>query len=154
MKTINEREMQKKKKKNKGKQTKAERSKGNRNHSERVKAKWFLLCIVEGDSLLNGINERGLYKDFNVKVNNIPGGTNETVLEKIDELVKCKASSLIVHAGTNDLTKGKNVLNNVKKIVKEVKRISPNTKIAFSSITIRKDKKGIDKNVVETNARL
>ena len=41
-----------------------------------------------------------------------------------------------------------------KKIVKEVKRISTNTKNAFSSITIRKDKKAIDKNVVETNARL
>ena len=38
--------------------------------------------------------------------------------------------------------------------MKEVKRISPNTKIAFSSITIRKDKKGIDKNVIKTNARL
>ena len=38
--------------------------------------------------------------------------------------------------------------------MKEVKRISPNTKIAFSIITIRKDKKGINKNVVETNARL
>ena len=38
--------------------------------------------------------------------------------------------------------------------MKEVQRISPNTKIAFSSITIRKDKKGIDKNVLETNARL
>ena len=35
-----------------------------------------------------------------------------------------------------------------------MKRISPNIKIAFSSITIRKDKKGIDKNVFETNARL
>ena len=88
-----------------------------------------------------------------MKVNNIPGGTSET-LDKIEELVKCKPSSITVHAGTNDLTKGKNILNNVKKIVKEVKRISPNTKIAFSSITIRKDKKGIDKNVVETNARL
>ena len=112
------RNAKKKKKKRKGKQTKAERSKGNRNHTERARAKWFLLCIVEGDSLLNGINERGLYKNFNVKVNNIRGGTNETVLEKIDELVKGKPSSLIVHAGTNDLTKGKNVLNNVKKIVK------------------------------------
>ena len=60
----------------------------------------------------------------------------------------------MVHAGTNDLTKGKNVLHNIKKIVEVVRRISPNTKIAFSSITIRKDKKGIDKNVVETNARL
>ena len=110
--------------------------------------------IVVGDSLLNGINERGLSKDFNVKMNNIPGGTSDTVLDKIEELVKCKGSSLIVHAGTNDLKKGKNVLNNVKKIGKEVKRISRNTKIAFSSIKIRKDKKDIDKNVVETNARL
>ena len=38
--------------------------------------------------------------------------------------------------------------------MKEVKRISPNTKIAFPSITIRKDKNVIDKNVVETNASL
>ena len=65
--------------------------------------------IFVEDSLLNGIN------DFNVKVNTIPGGTSETVLDKIEELVKCKPSSLIVHDGTNDLTKGKNVLNNVKK---------------------------------------
>ena len=65
--------------------------------------------IVVGDSLLNGINERGLSKDFNVKVNNILGGTSETVLDKIEDLVKCKPSSLIVHAGTNDLTKGKHV---------------------------------------------
>ena len=33
--------------------------------------------IVVGDSLLNGINERGLSKDFNVKVKNIPGGSSE-----------------------------------------------------------------------------
>ena len=38
--------------------------------------------------------------------------------------------------------------------MKVVKKISPNTKTSFSSITIRKDKKGIDKIVVETNARL
>ena len=82
--------------------------------------------IVVGDSLLNGINERDLPKDFNVKVNNTPDGTSKTGLDKIEKLVKCKPSSLIVHAGTNDLTKGKNVLNNVKKIVKEVKMISPN----------------------------
>ena len=97
--------------------------------------------IVVGDSLLNGINERGLSKDFNVKVNNIPAGTSKTVLDNIDELEKCKPSSVIVHAGTNNLTKGKNVLNSVKKIVKVVKSISPNTKIAFSSITIRRTKK-------------
>ena len=69
--------------------------------------------IVVEDSLLNGINESGLSKDFNVKVNNIPGGTSETALCKIEELVNCRPSSLRVHAGTNDLTKRK---NNVKKL--------------------------------------
>ena len=52
------------------------------------------------------------------------------------------------------IIKMKILSNNVKKNVREVKRISPNTKIAISSIAIRKDKKGIDKNYVETNARL
>ena len=36
-----------------------------------------------------------------------------------------------------------------KKIIKKVKQISPNTKVVFSSLIIRKDKK-----VVEVNSRL
>ena len=47
--------------------------------------------------------------------------------------------------------KKKNVLNNVKKIIKSVKR-SPQTK--FSSQIVRKDKKNKDKEVLDTNARL
>ena len=31
--------------------------------------------IIVGDSLLNGIHEKGLSKNHSVKVNNIPGGT-------------------------------------------------------------------------------
>ena len=67
--------------------------------------------IIVGDSLLNGINEKGLSKNHSVKVNNIPGGTS----------LKNKPDGLIVHAGTNDITKGKNLLNNVKKILKQMK---------------------------------
>ena len=43
MKTVDEREMQKR---TKEKQTKTERSKGNRSYSERVRAKWFC-CAFE-----------------------------------------------------------------------------------------------------------
>ena len=57
--------------------------------------------IVVGDSLLSGI------KDFNVKVTNIPGATSETVLDKIDESVKCKPNSLMVYTGTKDLKRRK-----------------------------------------------
>ena len=47
-----------------------------------------------------------------------------------------------------------NLPNNVKKILKQVKELSQNTKVAFSSIVTRKDKKDISKTVQDTNSRL
>ena len=64
--------------------------------------------IVAEDSLLNGINESGLSKDFNVKVNNIPGGTSETALCKIEELVNCRPSSLVQTIGQKEKITSKN----------------------------------------------
>ena len=48
MKTIDERELQKKNKKRKEKQTKAERSKGSRSYSESVRGKWFCCAFKLG----------------------------------------------------------------------------------------------------------
>ena len=110
--------------------------------------------IITGDSLLNSINEKGLSKVNRVRIKNFLGGTTETILEEVEELVKNKPDTFIVHAGTNDLTKGKNVLNNVKKFIKSVNRLFPQTKLLFSSLIVRKDKKNIDKGVLDTNARL
>ena len=90
--------------------------------------------IIVGDSLLNGINENDLSKNHSVKVNNILGGTSDAIL-------KSKPDGLIVHAGMKVITKGKNILNNANKILKQLKKLSPNTKLAFLSIVIRKDKK-------------
>ena len=44
------------------------------------------------------------------------------VVENIDQLLKENPVDLIVHAGTNDLTKNVKLLNNLKKIVKQVFR--------------------------------
>ena len=62
---------------------------------------------IVGDSLLNCIHEKGLSKNQSVKVNNIPGGTSDAILDKLDYFLKNKPDGLIVHAGTNDITKGK-----------------------------------------------
>ena len=40
--------------------------------------------VVTGDSMLNDINERGLSKHQNVKIQNFPGGTTEIVLDKVE----------------------------------------------------------------------
>ena len=110
--------------------------------------------VVTGDSILNGVNEKGLSKSHNVKVKNYPGATSEDILDKIDDLLKVKPDCLLVHVGTNDLTNNVNLLNSVKKMVNKVKNSSPNTKLVFSSVILRKDKKDISKKVGETNQRL
>ena len=63
--------------------------------------------IVVGDSLLDGINEKGFSKNHSVKANNIPEGTSDAILDKLDNFLKNKPDGLIVHAVTNGITKGK-----------------------------------------------
>ena len=105
--------------------------------------------VVAGDSLLNVISKKGLSRDHQVTVKNLPGGTTEKVLEEIEDLVADKPDCVIIHAGTN--ITNINSLNSVKKIVK---KSSPNTKLVFSSILIRKYKKGISKKVTDINSCL
>ena len=100
--------------------------------------------IIIGDSMLNNVNSRGISKSKKVEVLNFPGATSNDILRKIDDVLNRKPESLIVHAGTNDLTNEINLLNNVKKIVTKTKQKSPKTVTSFSNIIIRKDKKNLE----------
>ena len=60
---------------------------------------------------------------------------------ELDNLIKYQPESVIIHAGTNDLTNGINMLNNTKKIVKELTTKLLKVKIAFSGLITRKNKK-------------
>ena len=110
--------------------------------------------IVVGDSMLNNINCRGLSKSKKVEVLNFSGATSADIADKIDDILEEKPKSVIVHVGTNDLTNDINLLNNVKKIVKKTKKKSPSTKLCFSDIIVRKDKKNLEKPRADTNSRL
>ena len=103
--------------------------------------------------MFNGMNEKTLSKSHNVKVKNYPGSTSEDILDKIDDLLKVKLDCLLVHVRTNDLTNTASLLNSVKKMVNKVKNSSPNTKLIFSSVILRKDIKDMLKKVGETNQR-
>ena len=86
--------------------------------------------------MLNNINSRGLSKSksVSVSVSNHPGTTSEYILSEGQETLKTNPDTLIVRAGTKDVTKTTNTLRNVKKICEKVKKISPGTKVAFSNI--------------------
>ena len=87
-------------------------------------------------------------------VKNFPSGTPEKILGQIEDLVADKPDCIIIHAGMNDITNGINSLNSVKKIVKDVKKSFPKTKLVSSSILIRKDEEVISKKVTDINSQL
>ena len=82
--------------------------------------KWLIWSNVIGDSLLN-IKSRGLSKFKKASVSSHPGATNEDILSAVEESLKTNPDTLIVHAGTNDLTKSTKTLRNAKKYAKKWK---------------------------------
>ena len=91
-------------------------------NQDSAKEKWKEI-VITGDSMLNGIHESGISKQQQVKIQRFLGGTSGNILDVVDTLVTDKPDCTIAHAGTNDITKGINSLNFVKKIVKKVKLI-------------------------------
>ena len=83
-----------------------------------------------------------------------PGGTSEKITDQLDGLIKEKPDDLIVHVETNDIANNVNLLSNVKKIFREVSKDSSSTHLTFFSIIVRKGKKNLEKNIVETNVHL
>ena len=52
--------------------------------------------------MLNNINAGGLSKSKKVDVLNFPGATSSDIVNEIDEVLKRKPESLIIHISTND----------------------------------------------------
>ena len=110
--------------------------------------------MLTGDSIVNGIPEKGLSVIYKVKIVNLPGSTSEMILNKLDDIIKEKPEDLIFHARTNDITNNVNLSINVKKIFNNFSKESPLTSIEFPSIINRKDKTNIQKTLTDTNTRL
>ena len=104
--------------------------------------------------MINGISEKSLSVNHKVKVVNFPGGTSETILEKLDVIIKEKPDDLIVQVGTNDIPNNVDLLTNVKKVFNKIFKELPSTSIAFSSVINRKEKTNIQKTLTETHACL
>ena len=123
-------------------------------HNNYNKKEKYKNAVIIGDSMLNNINSRGLSKSKKVSVSNFPGGTSKDILDEVEDTLKTQPDTLIVHAGTNDLTKNINTLRPVKKLCEKAKRVSPDTKIVFSNMIYRKDRRNTDMQRINTNARL
>ena len=90
--------------------------------------------VVTENCMLNGISEKGPSKPQKVTIENFSGGTNKTVAENLDLLLKGNPDDLTVQAGTSDLTKNVKLFHNMTKILKQVSREPPLSNLMFSSI--------------------
>lgn len=107
-----------------------------------------------GDSMVNGLEERGFCKNHRVKIRKHPGATSTDILDHLKPVLRRKPTKIVVHAGTNDITNNINYLKNVKLMLKIANEESPSTKIAFSGLVARYDIERGDQLVADVNKRL
>ena len=100
--------------------------------------------IIVGDSLLNGLQENGLRKNHNVKMYAPSGATTEDIIGYVNPIIRKKPDCLILHCGTNDITNDVDTINNIERIISNVKKKCPDTKLTISKLIIRKDRNNID----------
>ena len=111
--------------------------------------------FVCGDSIVNGIDGLGLSsKQVKTTVRCFPGSTTDDFIDFIKPIANKKPDIIILHVGTNDLTRKSDTISNLVVLLNDIKSISQNTKLAVSSLCIRKDRKHLEKEVDTLNREI
>ena len=112
---------------------------------------------IVGDSILNNVNEKLLSnKKRLVKVYSLSGATTDDLKEFLKPLAHTKPGRIILHCGTNDLRDKSTdeVIKNLVDLRLMIQGVSPDTKVIFSSLTLRLDSDESKSKVVKVNAQL
>ena len=98
------------------------------------------ICII-GDSMVRHTTGPGISKKDQAQVKTYQGATTEDIIDYIKPTIRQQPDIVIIHSGTNDLTKDVNTMSRVRKVVAAVKEIDTEGKIklGFSRIVARGD---------------
>ena len=87
---------------------------------------------IIGDSIVNGLEERGLGKKHIVKVRKHPGATTTDMKDYIKPVQRRKPDCIILHAGTNDIGKDEiDTIANMREIIQETAKECPDTELVY-----------------------
>ena len=105
--------------------------------------------------MLKHITGPGISKNDQVQVKTHPGAATDDIIDYIKPTISQKPDIVIVHSGTNDLTKDVNTMSRARRVAAAVKEIDTEGKIklSFSGIVMRGDIKK-EEDIVSTNNRL
>ena len=110
---------------------------------------------ILGDSMLGGLIDSKMSRNKTITSYTYGGATTHDLKKLVMPLIDQKPKIILMHAATNDLTKNADTIANYQWIINKIKRKSSYTKIALSSVIIRKDTgRDIEKKVGELNVKL
>ena len=111
---------------------------------------------VIGDSMVKFLRSDEMSSVNNaVNIMKHPGSTTDDMVDYVRPVTRKKPDVIIMHVGTNDLTKGVNTMSKVRKIVSAIQEVDStrNIQLGFSSIVQRADK-DYSKEIKDINTRL
>ena len=90
---------------------------------------------------MKGLIKENLSKQHNVRIRKFPGGNIHDLNYHVHSILCKKPKHIIVHIGTNDATcsTSREILGKILKLKTLIRETLPETKITFSTPTIRSD---------------
>ena len=99
-------------------------------------------CVIVGDSIITGIDEKRLGKNCLVKVHDFRGATLVDINHHIIPILKKKPDVIILHVGTNDSVSrtSRQILDDLLQLKSAIiTKTLPNCQVIFSQPTLRVD---------------
>ena len=98
-------------------------------------------CVIVGDSIITGIDEKSLSKNLLVKVHDFRGVTLADINYHIIPILKKKPDVIILHVGTNDSVSrtSREILDDMLQLKSAITKTLPNFQVIFSPPTLRVD---------------
>ena len=94
-------------------------------------------CVIVGDSIITGIDEKRLSKDLLVKVHDFRGATLADINHHVIPILKKKPDVIILHVGTNDSVSRIlcEILNDLLQLKSVITKTLPNCQVILSQPT-------------------
>lgn len=94
--------------------------------------------VFFGDSITEGYNVKEFFDEYRVVNSGISGNTTKDLIDRIDsDLYDYNPSMVIIQIGTNDIRaeiKDEDIIKNLKKIIKSIRKNRKNASILIESI--------------------
>ena len=113
-------------------------------------------CVIVGDSMLEGIDERKMSSKRLIKVRKFPGATIDDMRHYLIPILEKKPDHIILHVGTNDTInhEGNEIIDKLLQLKSFILEKLPKTNIVISKPILRTDAEKPKAVVSDVNIKL